>query len=428
MNILGNIIASIGLLIGSWFGYHPETPTVNTPITLGDFNPTGGQTYRLQSSIGGSSTSVTLQSFKEPTSGIKYTMSYLNSTIEYATIEPQSSNKEFVSFTGITQNADGSATLTGLSRGLGFSYPFTASTTLQQAHSAQSIFILSNPPQLYNQYANKSNADTITGNWTFTGQTTFSNFPISPLQSTSSVNVAGVSQLATPAQTAASTATSTNGTNAPLVIANSTATSTFNSATSGNVVVVTNASGKVDTHFTFPNTTASSSVLMSDGSTPTNVTWNGVPHLINASSSPINFSAATASTTLMSATIPANALGGGNILDAVFRGMSFCSPASNNVWLEYSYGAAATTTIAFGPLSTGGGVCALSMDLYIQANGTNAQRTSFSAASTTASVYATSTTAINSTVAQPLLIIVKTDGASGNNFKTFTNYLEMLPY
>jgi hypothetical protein len=94
-------------------------------------------------------------------------MSYLNSSIEYGTLEPQTTTKEFVSFTGITQNSDGSATLTGVTRGLSFSYPYTASTTLQQSHPAQSIFILSNPPQLTNQYANKSNDDTITGSWSF---------------------------------------------------------------------------------------------------------------------------------------------------------------------------------------------------------------------------------------------------------------------
>lgn len=154
------ILIAVGIALGGFglFGY----PTAPEP-TLGDYNPTGAGTYRLQSSVTGTQTTLTLTSFKEPISNIPYTMSYLNSTIEYATIEPQTTNsKEFISFTGVTQNADGTATLTGLSRGLSFSYPFTASTTFQQAHSGQTILILSNPPQLYNQFYNLSNISTST--------------------------------------------------------------------------------------------------------------------------------------------------------------------------------------------------------------------------------------------------------------------------
>lgn len=137
-------------------------------IKLGSFNPTGGGTYRIQSSIGSSDTTVSLSSFKEPVSNIPYTMTYLNSTIEYGTLEPgNNTKKEFISFTGITQNADGTASLTGVSRGLSFSYPYTASTTLQQTHSGQSIFILSNPPQLTNQYLNKNNDETVQGSINF---------------------------------------------------------------------------------------------------------------------------------------------------------------------------------------------------------------------------------------------------------------------
>jgi hypothetical protein len=129
------------------------------------YNTTGGGTYRLQSTVTSSQSTVALSSFKEPVSNILYTMSYLNSSIEYGTIEPQTNTKEFISFSGITQNADGTATLTGVVRGLGFSYPYTSSSTLQQAHPAQAIFILSNPPQLTNQYANKNNNEVVVGEW-----------------------------------------------------------------------------------------------------------------------------------------------------------------------------------------------------------------------------------------------------------------------
>lgn len=134
---------------------------------FGAFSPTGGATYRLQSSINSSATTIKLSSFKEPVSLLPYTMTYLNTAIAYGTINPGISNRsEFVSFTGITQNSDGTATLTGVSRGLSRSYPYTASTTLQLVHPGQSIFILSDSPQLFNEYAVKRNDETISGSWT----------------------------------------------------------------------------------------------------------------------------------------------------------------------------------------------------------------------------------------------------------------------
>lgn len=136
-------------------------------FNLGAYNISGGSTYRLQSSIGTTNTSITLSSFKEPVSLIPYTMSYLNTSVSYGTLDPQTAVREFISFTGITQNSDGSATLTGVQRGLDSSYPFTASSTLRQVHSGQSIFILSNTPQHYNEYPIKRNTETISGAWTF---------------------------------------------------------------------------------------------------------------------------------------------------------------------------------------------------------------------------------------------------------------------
>lgn len=140
----------------------------NSALVSAAFNPTGGGTYRLQSSIGLTDTSIRLSSFNEPVSNTPYTMAYLNSNIEFGTIDPQTSRPEFISFTGITNNTDGSATLTGVSRGLSPSYPFAtaSSTTFAQAHPGQSVFIMSDPPQLFGKYANKSNNELIQGQWT----------------------------------------------------------------------------------------------------------------------------------------------------------------------------------------------------------------------------------------------------------------------
>lgn len=179
MNILKNIVHGLvgtTMAIGSFFGIHPQQ-VQNTPVQiLGAYNVSGGGTYRLQTSIGTTDTSVRLSSFKEPISNIPYTMTYLSTSIAYGTLDPQQPTKsEFISFTGITQNSDGTAILTGVTRGLARSSPFTASSTFRTTHSGQSIFILSNAPQVYNEYAAKRNNETITGGW---------NFPLVPSTST----------------------------------------------------------------------------------------------------------------------------------------------------------------------------------------------------------------------------------------------------
>lgn len=245
-------------------------PNFDTPI-LGSYNPSGGGTYRLKSSVSSSDTSITLSSFKEPVSSIAYTMSYLNSDIAYGTLDPQTSYSEFISFTGITQNADGSATLSGVSRGLGRSYPYTASSTLRQAHSGQSIFILSNAPQLYNEYVTKRNNDTISGSDTITGQWYFSYPPVSTETATSSSQLAtrkfvqdtaiqgaatstfvnlGISQLAKRSNIETGFGTTSEG--RPLVISSSFATSTPTNPNfwkEGGYIPSTNSLGQISAQF-----------------------------------------------------------------------------------------------------------------------------------------------------------------------------------
>lgn len=175
LHSLAKIIIFPLVAVMSFAGY-PQTLPVQAPQiqqqstqTFGAFNPTGGGTYRLQSSVGTTNTSIPLSSFKEPISGVAYTMAYLNTDVGYGTLDPQQPTRsEFISFTGITQNSDGTALLTGVTRGLSRSYPYTASsTTFSQAHSGQSIFILSDAPGLFNEYLTKRGAETVTGVKTF---------------------------------------------------------------------------------------------------------------------------------------------------------------------------------------------------------------------------------------------------------------------
>jgi len=117
------------------------------------YNPAGGKTYTLGASISSTATTITLSSFALPVSGTLITMTVLNTDIAYGTIGPKTSSAEFISFTGVTQNADGTATLTGVTRGLNKVSPFTANASYRLPHSGQTLFILSDAPQVFSEYA-----------------------------------------------------------------------------------------------------------------------------------------------------------------------------------------------------------------------------------------------------------------------------------
>jgi hypothetical protein len=84
------------------------------------------------------------------------------------TLEPSNSTQEEqISFTGITQNANGTATLTGVKTVL-FISPYTETSGTAKAHPGGSKAVVSNTSGFYNTFANQLNAETVTGIWTFT--------------------------------------------------------------------------------------------------------------------------------------------------------------------------------------------------------------------------------------------------------------------
>lgn len=173
---IGSVIATIGVAIGSFFGvtpepevpYVPETVYVQESENLGAdaVLPIAGTTYYLAGTgISSSATSFSLTSFTITQNGKKIQDSDM-SAMFYFTLEPGSrTRQEIVACTTVVQNADGTATISGCTRGMAPVTPYTASTTLQFAHSGGSIAVISNPPQLYNQLAFKDNDLVITGNW-----------------------------------------------------------------------------------------------------------------------------------------------------------------------------------------------------------------------------------------------------------------------
>lgn len=130
--------------------------------------PAGLFTYRLSGSgISSSATSFTLTSLTLPQNDYAIQDSDLSDTF-FVTIEPGSKTKqEFVSCTTIGSNSGGSVTISGCTRGISPITPFTSSSTLQFAHSGASAVIFSDPPSLFNQYAAKSNVESITAGWIF---------------------------------------------------------------------------------------------------------------------------------------------------------------------------------------------------------------------------------------------------------------------
>lgn len=85
-------------------------------------------------------------------------------TIGYGALEPQTTAKiEDVSFTGITQNANGTATLTGVTRGLDFVFPYASSGTLQKSHAGGATFIITNTAAFYyNEFTMNNNNNLFT--------------------------------------------------------------------------------------------------------------------------------------------------------------------------------------------------------------------------------------------------------------------------
>jgi hypothetical protein len=275
MNTLATILISGLVSLGAWLGLNSQpalTPEMANLIDSylqqsqtqlgGGVQPLAGTTFNLSGGgITSSQTSITLQSLTISQSPIsqKIEDSDLSDTF-YITIEPGNrTRQEIVSCTTVTQNANNTATLSGCTRGLEPIPDYSASTTLAFSHPGSSQVIFSDPPQLFNQYAAKSNIETIDGRWIYSLLPESTVTPTSTDQFTrkgyvdnlafsgagvvdASITAKGVSEFATQLETGSSTASGASG---PLVIANSTATDTPNTATKASRVIVSDRDGKI---------------------------------------------------------------------------------------------------------------------------------------------------------------------------------------
>lgn len=169
----------IGLLIIAGVIYGAAShPTIRASFA-GTFTPAQIPQTTL-SGAGVTSSSVTVPlTLLATRDGRAVTMSMLGTT-GYGTLEPGTSKEETITFTGITQNTNGTAILTGVSRGLDFVSPYGASTTLSKTHAGGGIFIISNTAPFYGQqFALVNNPSTITALWTY-ASTSMPGYDVSP--------------------------------------------------------------------------------------------------------------------------------------------------------------------------------------------------------------------------------------------------------
>lgn len=167
MNMKQYIVAFLAI-IGLFGGGYLALQYSQNELAVGSdaVTPIAGQTYTLAGSgLSSSDTSFTLTSFTITQNGYRVQDSDMSDTF-YVTLEPGSrSRQEIASCTTVTQNGDGTATISGCTRGLLPITPYTASSSMAFAHAGGSTVIFSDPPQLFNEAAFKDNDETITGNW-----------------------------------------------------------------------------------------------------------------------------------------------------------------------------------------------------------------------------------------------------------------------
>lgn len=109
-------------------------------------------------------TSVSLSSFQS-IDGVNLAMADFG-TIGYMTIEPGSRDREEqISFSGLTQNANGTATLTGVKTVL-FLSPFTETSGLAKSHPGGVVAVVTNTSGFYNQFPTRGDNEAISGYWT----------------------------------------------------------------------------------------------------------------------------------------------------------------------------------------------------------------------------------------------------------------------
>lgn len=136
-------------------------------MTVNTFKPLQAQSFSLAGGgVIAGATSLILKSFKQIDGTTNITMSNLGSTA-FITLEPGNGTlEEQIAFTGVTQNSNGTATLTGVYN-VSMIDPYTVTSGLAQTHAGSTSAILSNTSGYYDQFPKKGVDSTISGKYTF---------------------------------------------------------------------------------------------------------------------------------------------------------------------------------------------------------------------------------------------------------------------
>lgn len=388
-------ISAAVLLGGVYYGKQNTQPTQTQ--SFGSFQPVQAAQFTLAGAgITNSQNTIQLASFALPDPNKTPITMAMFGAIGYGVLDPQTSKIENVSFTGVTQNSNGSATLTGVSRGLSFYTPYAASTTLAVSHAGGSTFILSNSGAFYGQqFTFTNNANTFSAVNTF-GSTTppkydadpvWANFTTQVFADVSYVNsvvaagcanaatgIKGCVQIATGLQAASSTGTGSTG--ALLVLPASIATDTPNASTNtskvlmsdltghlkqtwldlsaswaftGVVSIIANASSKFTLNglaYVWPlNRAASSTVLSEDGSGNLSFEINKVTTLA-VKTADIPFTGTTPTSTAAIVQLSANTLNSTQILRVNMQAQNKSGSNTCTFGIQLGTGTA-TTTIGY---------------------------------------------------------------------------------
>lgn len=121
--------------------------------------------YLAGSGVVTTATSIILISFTDIYGNV-LTMSDFGD-VGYITLEPDTVNQEFATFTGVTANANGTYTLTGVKTTLAKS-PYTETSGLVRSHSGGTKVVITDNPSFWNTFVNKYNDEIIEGKYTFT--------------------------------------------------------------------------------------------------------------------------------------------------------------------------------------------------------------------------------------------------------------------
>lgn len=278
----------------------------------------------LYAGIVGGSTSMRITPFPKDLDGTKLTLTDFGSSTTL-TIDPKVSGyEEIIGFSGLVDNGDNTATLTGLSRNLISKYPYTTVGT-GRSHGAGATIVFGNNPQIYGRLGALENDQSWLGINTFSSTTqprydftpatyngtsfvSYATLLATAIQgaATSTFSNMGIVKLATKTEIAAGTASSTTAgtTGAPLVIPAKFATSTPNAGLSANLVPITNSNGVLNPlfiatsstdapngySFTAPITVTSASTTLNAtttiaGNTSNKLTINTVPYVYPSANS-----------------------------------------------------------------------------------------------------------------------------------------------